>query len=68
MRFSGLGRSDFGTSSQGPREGAARRGRLVFERVATLGEIEEHYSLADIIRANHVLTLRQESQRQPEED
>ena len=31
--------------------------RLVMAQIATLEEIDKHWSLADVIRANHALSL-----------
>lgn len=41
--------------------------RLVMENVATLEEMERAWTLADIVRGNHVLTLREEARRPVEE-
>lgn len=37
--------------------------RLVIAKVATLQEIETHYSLVDVLDANEALDIEQEAQR-----
>lgn len=37
--------------------------RLVTEKVATLKEIDEHYSFVDIIKANAVLDMKNEVEK-----
>lgn len=36
--------------------------RLVVERIATLQEIETHYSVDDVLQANEALDLKREAQ------
>jgi hypothetical protein len=41
--------------------------RLILERVATLRELEEWYSLPDVMERNKALDLRAEAQRKAQE-
>ena len=40
---------------------------LAEPQIATLSEIERHWCLADIVRANHMLSLRDAAQEDAEE-